>query len=141
MLDTFSTVKEISVLEQRCQAVLAVTADGYTGRVNQLWRAWPQSALGRLSLTLGGVALLLWMSTPLLVQLRERVNIAPEAGLSLVIVVGVVTITAVIMSWVSLALQHDRSVVLLISACVVTAIFVLALVGETLEFVMMLDDA
>lgn len=109
----------------------------YSEDMKKAWRAWPGTTLGRLSLLLAAVSIVLWFLAPLLVQLREWSGFGPEIGLVFVVVLGVLSLSSTVLSWVSLRKEHNRSVVLLVAACAVTVLVALALVGETLEFVMM----
>lgn len=77
---------------------------------------------------------------PMIVQLREALDLAPQAGLIVVIVLGVLTVVAILLGWVSIGLRRDKSVLLLIGTCMVSGILLLAVLGEGIESIMMSQE-
>ena len=105
--------------------------------MDKKWTAWPRTKLGKTSVALTGLALLVWLSLPAFVQLRERTDLAASVGLTLVVVLFALSLSAVVLGWVSFGVKKDKSILLLVSACVLSAILVVTVVGELIEGAMM----
>ena len=105
--------------------------------MDKKWTAWPGTKLGKTSVALTGLALLVWLLLPAFVQLRERTDLAASVGLTLVVVLFALSLSAVVLGWVSFGVKKDKSILLLVSACVLSAILVVTVVGELIEGAMM----
>lgn len=105
--------------------------------MDKKWTVWPRTKLGTISVSLTGIVLLVWLSLPAFVQLRERTDLAPSVGLTLVIVLFALSLSGVVLGWVSFGVKKDKSILVLVSACTLSAILLLTVVGELIEGAMM----
>lgn len=105
--------------------------------MGKAWSAWPQTKLGWVSLSLTGGTLLIWFSLPVFVQLMNRFDFDRVFGLAFVVILLALSLTALVLSWYSFGARKDKSVMLLIAACVISATLLLAAVGEVIEALMM----